>query len=137
MPCQTCLHNAFNSTCRGGCLTQTKVYARGARRYVSCPLPHLLGKWALRAIRIVPHAKVFIDLKQTLLIRDGSQELLAPRIISKKARRSSFQSAIRQTRRQLPVFVPNVGIFGQPEAEKHVGENVRNSGFADERHLLG
>ena len=38
----------------------------------SYPFLHLLRKRALRAIGIVLHTEIFIDLKQTLLIRDGS-----------------------------------------------------------------
>jgi hypothetical protein len=49
----------------------------------------------LCAIGIVLHAKVFVDLKQTLLMRDSFQKLLAPRIISEKASGGGFQPAIR------------------------------------------
>jgi hypothetical protein len=41
----------------------------------SFPLPHLLGERALSAIGTVPHTKVLVDLKQTLLVRDSFQEL--------------------------------------------------------------
>ena len=36
----------------------------------SLPVPHLLWEWALRAIGIVLHAKVFVDLEQPLLLSD-------------------------------------------------------------------
>src|SRR5439155_6045597 len=59
------------------------------------PLRHLFGKWALCAIGVVLHAKIFVNLKQTLLVRDGFQKLLPPRIISEKARSGRFQAAVR------------------------------------------
>ena len=49
----------------------------------SSPLGHLLRERALRAIGIVLQAKVFINLKQPLLMRDGFQQLISARIISK------------------------------------------------------
>jgi len=49
----------------------------------------------LCAIGIVLHAKVFVNLEQALLVRDGFQKLLPLRIISQKARDGGFQPAIR------------------------------------------
>ena len=59
------------------------------------PFPHLLRERALRAIGTVPHTKVFVDLKQTLLVRDGFQELFPAWIGSEETRRSRFESAVR------------------------------------------
>jgi hypothetical protein len=61
----------------------------------SRPLRHLLGKWALCAIGIVLHAKVFVDLEQPLLVRDSAQKFFPAGIISKKTRRSGFESPVR------------------------------------------
>ena len=58
------------------------------------PRPHLLREWALDAIGIVLHAKVFVDLEQPLLVRDRAQKFFPARIISKKTRRSSFESPV-------------------------------------------
>ena len=60
----------------------------------SHPFLHLLGERTLRAIGIVLHTKIFINLEQTLLMRDGSQKLLPARIISKKTGRTGFESSI-------------------------------------------
>jgi hypothetical protein len=60
----------------------------------SYPFLHLLGKRTLRAIGIVLHTKILINLEQTLLMRDGSQKLLPARIISKKTGRTGFESSI-------------------------------------------
>jgi hypothetical protein len=61
----------------------------------SFPFLHLLRERALRAVGIIPHAKVLVDLKQTLLVRDGFQELFPEWIVSKETRRSRFESAVR------------------------------------------
>src|SRR6266404_9533418 len=68
------------------------------------PLRHLFREWALCAIGIVLHAKVFIDLEQPLLVRDSAQKFFPAGIISKKTRRGGFESPVRQLRRQLRVF---------------------------------
>jgi hypothetical protein len=87
MACELSLHNAF---------------VEALKRFTSClgfheslPACHLLGKRALRAIGIVLNAKVLVNLKKNLLLRVSFQKLLAPRIISEKARCSGFQSTIR------------------------------------------
>ena len=49
----------------------------------------------MRAIGIVLHAKIFVDLEQSLLVRDGFQELFSARVVSEKARRSGFEPSIR------------------------------------------
>ena len=49
----------------------------------------------MRAIGIVLHAKIFVDLEQTLLVGDSFQELFPAQIISEKARRSGFKPSIR------------------------------------------
>src|SRR6516225_1600915 len=60
----------------------------------SHPLRHLLRKRALRAIGIVLHAKIFVDLEQPLLVRDSAQKFLPAGIISKKTRGSGFNSPV-------------------------------------------
>jgi hypothetical protein len=59
------------------------------------PLSHLLGKRALRAIGIVLHAEIFVNLEQALLVCDGFQKPFPARIISEKTRRCGFQPTIR------------------------------------------
>jgi len=60
----------------------------------SHPLRHLFRERALGAIGIILHTKIFVDLQQTLLMRDGPQKLFPARIISKKTRGSGFQSPV-------------------------------------------
>jgi hypothetical protein len=48
----------------------------------------------LRTIGIIAQAKVFVDLEQTLLVRDSFQELFPTRIVSEKPRRPCFESAV-------------------------------------------
>jgi len=68
---------------------------RGERLYTwSLPFPHLLRERALRAIRIILEAKIFVNLKKTLLMRDGFQKFLPARIISEKTCRSCFEPSI-------------------------------------------
>src|SRR6266567_591332 len=57
----------------------------------SRPLRHLFRERALRAIGIVLHAKILVDLEQPLLVCDGFQKLLPARIVSEKACRSCFE----------------------------------------------
>src|SRR5437870_503051 len=58
-------------SCSGGCVSRNPLQCRQhARHYASLPLGHLLGKRALCAIGVVTHAKVFVNLKQTLLVGD-------------------------------------------------------------------
>ena len=61
----------------------------------SHPIRHLLRERALCAIGIVLHAKVFVDLEQPLLVRDRAQKFFPAGIISKKTRRSGFESPVR------------------------------------------
>jgi hypothetical protein len=60
----------------------------------SLPFLHLLWKRALRAIGVVLHAKVLVNLKQALLVHDSLQELFSTRIVSEKTGRSCFKSSI-------------------------------------------
>ena len=49
-----------------------EAFAASALQCSECkshPVPHLLRERALRAIGIVLHAKVFVDLEQPLLVR--------------------------------------------------------------------
>jgi hypothetical protein len=69
---------------------------RGERLYnSSLPFRHLLRERALCAIGIVLHAKIFVDLEQPLLVRDSAQKFFPAGIISKKTRRSGFESPVR------------------------------------------
>ena len=65
------------------------------------PLLHLLGERTMHAIRIVLQAKVFVDLQQTLLVRDRFQEMRAARVVPEKTRGASHQPPIGETRRQF------------------------------------
>ena len=96
------------------------------------PFPHLLREWALRTIGIVLHTKIFVDLKQTLLMRDGFQKFLSARIISKKTCGSCFEPPIRQLCWQICVFIPktrgrrtrSLEIVCHPKGEQHIRQNV-------------
>src|SRR5207253_10402202 len=59
------------------------------------PSLHLLWKRASRAIGVVLHAKVLVNLKQALLVHDSLQELFSTRIVSEKTGRSCFKPSIR------------------------------------------
>ena len=74
-----------------------QLYAGGTLRQYSYshPIPHLLRERALCAIGIVLHAKVLVDLEQPLLVRDRAQKFFSAGIISKKTRRSGFESPVR------------------------------------------
>jgi hypothetical protein len=61
----------------------------------SFPSFHLLWERTLRAVGIISHAKVFVNLEQTLLVRDGFQELFPAWIVSEQTRRPCFESAVR------------------------------------------
>ena len=72
------------------------IAAEDSRLYsISTPFSHLLGERALRAIGIILHAKIFVNLEQALLVRNGSHKLRAALIVAEKARGGGFQSAIR------------------------------------------
>ena len=108
------------------------------------PFPHLLRERALRAIGIILHAKVFVDLEQPLLVRDRAQKFFSAGIISKKTRRSGFESSVRQLRRQLRVFSPklwarrggSLEFVRRPKWKQHVSQDVCGTRFTDQRHLL-
>src|SRR5947207_11463083 len=111
----------------------------------SLPFPHLLREWALRAIRIILQAKIFVDLEQTLLVRDGFQKFLPARIISEKTCGSCFEPSIRQLCRQLFVFRPkgcarrrgSRAIVHEPKWKQHIRQNIGDARIANERYLLG
>ena len=65
----------------------------------SFPPFHLLRKRTLCAIGVVLHTKIFVDLKQTLLVGDGFQKLFPARIVSEQARCPCFEATIRKLRR--------------------------------------
>ena len=106
---------------------------------------HLLWEWALRAIGIVLHAKIFIDLEQPLLVCDGFQKISSARVVAKKTCGGRFQSSIRQLGRQRCVFCPepcarpnrSLWIVGQPKWKEHIREQIGDPRFADQRHFLG
>lgn len=52
----------------------------------------------MRAIGIVLQTKVFVDLKEALLVRNCLEELRAARIVAEKARRAGSKSSIRKAR---------------------------------------
>ena len=74
-----------------GCIRVRRLYAVNQSR----PIRHLLREWALCAIGIVLHAKVFVDLEQPLLVRDRAQKFFPARIISKETRRSGLEAPVR------------------------------------------
>ena len=59
------------------------------------PSFHLFRKRALGAIGIVLHTEILVNLEQTLLARDGFQELRPPRISSEKPSARSFETPVR------------------------------------------
>ena len=65
----------------------------------SFPSLHLFRKRTLRAIGVVLHTKIFVNLKQSLLVRDGFQELFPARIVSEQARCPCFEATVRKLRR--------------------------------------
>src|SRR5262249_33524445 len=99
---------------------------------------------APRAIGIVLHTEVFVDLEETLLVCDGFQKLFPARIISEETRRRRFESSIRQLCRQLRVFLPErcarrsrrVRIMCYPERKQHIRQNIGDARVTDERHFL-
>ena len=74
-----------------GCIRVRRLYAVNQSR----PVRHLFRERALCAIGIVLHAKIFVDLEQPLLVRDRAQKFFPAGIISKKTRRSGFESPVR------------------------------------------
>src|SRR5437870_3672729 len=111
---------------------------------LSLPLSQLFWERALRTIGIVLHAKIFVDLEQSLLVRDGFQKFFPARIISEKTCRSRFEASIRQLCRQLCVFCPKAcarrsrrpGIVREPKWEQHIRQNIGDARLTDERHFL-
>src|SRR5471032_2488594 len=61
---------------------------------LSFPFPHLFGEGALRAIGVVLQTKVFVDLQQALLLRDGFSEVRASRITIKEPGGPGFESTV-------------------------------------------
>ena len=74
----------------------------------SLPSLHLLRKRALRAIGIIAHAKVVVNLKQTLLARRRFQEFFPARIVSEKTRRPCFESAVRFRHKPIVFVLSNL-----------------------------
>jgi len=91
------IHAKVNTRARSSGETTGASVLLYARINISKSLPslHLFGERALCTIGIVLHTKIFVNLKQTLLVRDSLQELFPARIVSEKARRSCFQPAVR------------------------------------------
>jgi len=115
MSCEPSLHNTFVAAVKrrnllsagASQLPRLKSYKRPRARTGilllykrfnisnSLPVLHLLREGALCTIGIVLHTKIFVDLEQTLLVGDAFQELIPARIVSEKASRSRFESAVR------------------------------------------
>jgi hypothetical protein len=110
----------------------------------SFPVLHLLREWASRAVRIVLHAKVLVNLKQPLLVCDSFQKFFMAWIASEKTRRPCFESTVRQVRWELCVFSPDIfpkrcgriEIVRQPKREQDISEDIGNARFADQRHFF-
>src|SRR5207248_6794420 len=86
------------------------------------------------------------------LVRYCFGELAPSRTVAKQTRGRGFKPAVGQTGRQFRVFRPSAcpersrgidppplsfgvaRIFGAPKWKNHVGQNVGDTGFADERH---
>ena len=62
--------------------------------HTSAPFVHLFRERTPCAVGIVLHTEIFVDLQQTLLMRDGAQKLFPARIISKETCRSGLEAAI-------------------------------------------
>ncbi len=60
----------------------------------SHPFVHLFRERTLRAIGIVLHTEIFVDLQQSLLMCHGAQKLFPARVISKETCRSGLEAAI-------------------------------------------
>ena len=76
------------------------------------------------AIGIVLQTKVFVNLKQTLLLRDGFRELRPARIAPEEPGRSRLEPAVGQTRRQFFVGRPDIRALGEKVGQKNVRENI-------------
>ena len=113
-----------------GPLVAPRLFASKA----SCPFSHLLGKRTLRAVGVVLQAKVLVDLKQTLLVRQCAEKLPPARIITKKPRGASFDTSIREAGRQFRILRPNIVPGELPERHDDVGLDIAQAGFPDERH---
>ena len=108
------------------------------------PFPHLLRERALRAIGIILHAKVFVDLEQPLLVRDRAQKFFSAGIVSKKTRCPYFESAVRQLRREPGIFSPQIfpkrrrgiEIVCQPKRKQYISQHVCNARFANQGHFF-
>src|SRR5437762_1336502 len=93
----------------------------------SRPLPHLLGERTLRAIGVVLHTKVLVNLEQALLMRDRFCKRTPARTAAKQSRSGGFETPVRQLCGELGIFRPDIGIFREPEWKKHVGQSVRDA----------
>ena len=58
------------------------------------PFRHLFGEQALRAIGIILHTEVLINLEQTLLVCDSFKEFFPARVVSEQARCPRFEAAV-------------------------------------------
>src|SRR5205085_7392282 len=84
---------------------------------------------------IVLQTKILVDLKQSLLLRDGFREAGTPRVGAKEPGGSGFQPAVGQARPKLFVVRPDVATFREETGKKNVGEDVRDPRLADDRHF--
>jgi len=94
MPAKMSLHNDFVEGVEAAVSAANQIVC-GRPLQFSLPIRHLFRERALRAIRIVLHAKVFVDLEQSLLMRDRAQKFFPAGIITEKTHRSGFESPVR------------------------------------------
>src|SRR5438477_1838738 len=89
-------HSCFVGAIGGGsCQPRTNLSAgRTPATTGSPPLTHLLRERTLRAIRIISHAKVFVNLEQALLMRDRFYKRTPTRIVAEEARGCGFEAPI-------------------------------------------
>ena len=91
----------------------------------------------MRAVGIVLQTEVFVDLKQALLLRDGLDETPASRVVAEEPGDGRLEPAIRQARGKFFVGGRDIGASGEKQREDHIGQDLRDARFADERHFFG
>src|SRR5467141_2602362 len=75
-------------------------------------------------------------------MRDCLCEFTTSRTVAKQTRGRGFEPAVGQTGRQFRVFRPSacpersrgICVFAAPKWKNHVGQNIGDAGFADERN---
>ena len=69
----------------------------------------------MRAVGIILQTEIFVDLKQSLLMHDGSHEARMPRVASKEPGGSGLESAIGKAGGQFFVGRPDIGALREKE----------------------